>query len=76
MLAPQSFDGRAMVMWTEPDVTVAVPWYMGLMFRTRHSTGTLMQANAGQASKINLLVREWYTHTHTHTHTHTQTHTI
>ncbi|XP_031438509.1 cadherin EGF LAG seven-pass G-type receptor 1 isoform X2 [Clupea harengus] len=56
MLAPQSFDGRAMVMWTEPDVTVAVPWYMGLMFRTRHSTGTLMQANAGQASKINLLL--------------------
>ncbi|KAG5267991.1 hypothetical protein AALO_G00228220 [Alosa alosa] len=56
MLAPQYFDGQAMVMWTEPDVTVAVPWFMGLMFRTRHSTGTLMQANAGQASKINLLL--------------------
>ncbi|XP_035384301.1 cadherin EGF LAG seven-pass G-type receptor 1 isoform X3 [Electrophorus electricus] len=54
----QRFDGHAMVAWSEPDITVAVPWYMGLMFRTRQDDGTatLMQANAGPASQINILL--------------------
>ncbi|KAI4886088.1 hypothetical protein NFI96_021834, partial [Prochilodus magdalenae] len=58
MSSPQYFDGHAMVSWTDPDITVAVPWYIGLMFRTRQSSGTtvLMQANAGPASQINLLL--------------------
>lgn len=57
MPAPQFFDGQALVSWSDPDITVAVPWYMGLMFRTRQPAGTLMQANAGLSSTINLMVR-------------------
>lgn len=57
MPSPQFFDGQALVSWSDPDVTVAVPWYMGLMFRTRQPAGTLMQANAGPSSTINLMVR-------------------
>ncbi|KAL2093590.1 hypothetical protein ACEWY4_010902 [Coilia grayii] len=56
MPSPQHFDGHALVSWTEPDITIAVPWYMGLMFRTRRGTGTLLQANAGDLSKITLLI--------------------
>lgn len=57
MPSPQFFDGQALVSWSDPDITVAVPWYMGLMFRTRQPAGTLMQANAGLSSTINLMVR-------------------
>uniref|UniRef100_A0A8C7RY70 Cadherin EGF LAG seven-pass G-type receptor 1a n=1 Tax=Oncorhynchus mykiss TaxID=8022 RepID=A0A8C7RY70_ONCMY len=56
MPSPQHFDGHALVWWREPEVTISVPWYMGLMFRTRQSSGTLLQANAGDFSKIHLLV--------------------
>ncbi|XP_076860885.1 LOW QUALITY PROTEIN: cadherin EGF LAG seven-pass G-type receptor 1 [Brachyhypopomus gauderio] len=58
MPLPQRFDGHAVVAWTDPDITVAVPWYIALMFRTRQDedTATLMQANAGPASQINLLL--------------------
>ncbi|XP_028304678.1 cadherin EGF LAG seven-pass G-type receptor 1 isoform X4 [Gouania willdenowi] len=58
MPSPQFFDGQALVSWSEPDVTIAVPWYMGLMFRTRQPSGTLMQANAGPSSTINIMVSE------------------
>ncbi|CDQ89899.1 unnamed protein product [Oncorhynchus mykiss] len=56
MPSPQHFDGQALVWWREPEVTIAVPWYMGLMFRTRQSSGTLLQANAGDFSKIHILI--------------------
>uniref|UniRef100_A0A674AYK8 Cadherin EGF LAG seven-pass G-type receptor 1 n=1 Tax=Salmo trutta TaxID=8032 RepID=A0A674AYK8_SALTR len=52
MPSPQHFDGQALVSWSDLDVTIAVPWYMGLMFRTRQGTGTLMQATAGDFSTI------------------------
>ncbi|TNM91384.1 hypothetical protein fugu_019764 [Takifugu bimaculatus] len=58
MPSPQFFDGQALVSWRDPEITVAVPWYMGLMFRTRRPAGTLMQANAGLSSTINLMVSE------------------
>ncbi|KAM4712410.1 cadherin EGF LAG seven-pass G-type receptor 1 isoform 2-T2 [Anableps anableps] len=58
MPSPQFFDGQALVSWKETDITVAVPWYMGLMFRTRQPAGTLMQVNAGSSSTINLMLRE------------------
>ncbi|XP_029019747.1 cadherin EGF LAG seven-pass G-type receptor 1 isoform X4 [Betta splendens] len=58
MPSPQFFDGQALVSWSEPDITITIPWYMGLMFRTRQSAGTLMQANAGPSSTINILLRE------------------
>ncbi|XP_051975378.1 cadherin EGF LAG seven-pass G-type receptor 1 [Xyrauchen texanus] len=56
MPAPLHFDGNALVSWSETDITIAIPWYMGLMFRTRKSTGVLLQASAGEFSKINLMV--------------------
>uniref|UniRef100_A0A6Q2Z885 Cadherin EGF LAG seven-pass G-type receptor 1a n=1 Tax=Esox lucius TaxID=8010 RepID=A0A6Q2Z885_ESOLU len=56
MPSPQQFDGHALVWWREPEVTIGVPWYVGLMFRTRQSSGTLLQANAGDFSKIHILV--------------------
>uniref|UniRef100_A0A669E8W2 Cadherin EGF LAG seven-pass G-type receptor 1a n=1 Tax=Oreochromis niloticus TaxID=8128 RepID=A0A669E8W2_ORENI len=56
MPSPQFFDGEALVSWSNPDITVAVPWYIGLMFRTRRPAGTLMQVNAGPSSTINLMV--------------------
>ncbi|XP_022527058.2 cadherin EGF LAG seven-pass G-type receptor 1 isoform X3 [Astyanax mexicanus] len=58
MSSPQYFDGHAMVSWTDFELTVAVPWYIGLMFRTRQSSSTaiLLQANAGPTSQINLLL--------------------
>uniref|UniRef100_A0A8C1R4N8 Cadherin EGF LAG seven-pass G-type receptor 1b n=1 Tax=Cyprinus carpio TaxID=7962 RepID=A0A8C1R4N8_CYPCA len=48
MPAPLHFDGHALVSWSETDITIAIPWYMGLMFRTRKSTGVLLQASAGE----------------------------
>uniref|UniRef100_A0A671R1N7 Cadherin EGF LAG seven-pass G-type receptor 1-like n=1 Tax=Sinocyclocheilus anshuiensis TaxID=1608454 RepID=A0A671R1N7_9TELE len=53
MPSPQHFDGHAMVSWNDPDITIAVPWYISLMFRTRQSSGTatLMQVNAGDTSQ-------------------------
>uniref|UniRef100_A0A8C0XZH2 Cadherin EGF LAG seven-pass G-type receptor 1b n=1 Tax=Cyprinus carpio carpio TaxID=630221 RepID=A0A8C0XZH2_CYPCA len=56
MPAPLHFDGHALVSWSETDITIAIPWYMGLMFRTRKSTGVLLQASAGEFSKISLMV--------------------
>ncbi|XP_048865233.1 cadherin EGF LAG seven-pass G-type receptor 1-like isoform X2 [Brienomyrus brachyistius] len=56
MPSPRHFDGHALVSWFDPDITITVPWYMGLMFRTRQSHGMLMQANAGASSRVNLLV--------------------
>nr|XP_015208138.1 PREDICTED: cadherin EGF LAG seven-pass G-type receptor 1 isoform X2 [Lepisosteus oculatus] len=56
MPSPQYFEGHSMVSWSEPDITIAIPWYIGLMFRTRQSSGMLMQTNAGLSSKINILV--------------------
>ncbi|KAM4619207.1 cadherin EGF LAG seven-pass G-type receptor 1-like [Polymixia lowei] len=56
MPSPQHFDGHALVWWREPEVTIAIPWYLGLMFRTRQGSGTLLQANAGDFSRIHLLL--------------------
>ncbi|XP_030620817.1 cadherin EGF LAG seven-pass G-type receptor 1 [Chanos chanos] len=62
MPSPQHFDGHALASWSEPDVTIAIPWYLGLMFRTRKSTGTLLLVNAGNFSKINLLISNRHVH--------------
>ncbi|XP_034530111.1 cadherin EGF LAG seven-pass G-type receptor 1 [Notolabrus celidotus] len=62
MPSPQFFNGQAVVSLNETDITVAVPWYMGLMFRTRQPAGTLMQANAGMSSIITLMVSEQQVH--------------
>uniref|UniRef100_A0A8C3R7R4 Cadherin EGF LAG seven-pass G-type receptor 1 n=1 Tax=Cyanoderma ruficeps TaxID=181631 RepID=A0A8C3R7R4_9PASS len=53
------FNGESIIIWSDLDITISVPWYIGLMFRTRKVNGMLMQANAGAASKINIQVKAW-----------------
>ncbi|XP_069833172.1 cadherin EGF LAG seven-pass G-type receptor 1 isoform X2 [Dendropsophus ebraccatus] len=57
---PQRFQGDGIVMWPELDVTVSVPWFIGMMFRTRQASGILMQANAGSSTKINIQILNSY----------------
>uniref|UniRef100_A0A8C3NK04 Uncharacterized protein n=1 Tax=Geospiza parvula TaxID=87175 RepID=A0A8C3NK04_GEOPR len=57
MPSPQRFSGESIIIWSDLDITISVPWYIGLMFRTRKVNGMLMQANAGAASKINIQVK-------------------
>uniref|UniRef100_A0A8C0VCZ1 Cadherin EGF LAG seven-pass G-type receptor 1 n=1 Tax=Cyanistes caeruleus TaxID=156563 RepID=A0A8C0VCZ1_CYACU len=59
MPSPQRFSGESIIIWSDLDITISVPWYIGLMFRTRKVNGMLMQANAGAASKINIQVKAW-----------------
>uniref|UniRef100_A0A8C3NSH2 Uncharacterized protein n=1 Tax=Geospiza parvula TaxID=87175 RepID=A0A8C3NSH2_GEOPR len=58
MPSPQRFSGESIIIWSDLDITISVPWYIGLMFRTRKVNGMLMQANAGAASKINIQVNQ------------------
>uniref|UniRef100_A0A673U7R4 Cadherin EGF LAG seven-pass G-type receptor 1 n=1 Tax=Suricata suricatta TaxID=37032 RepID=A0A673U7R4_SURSU len=53
---PQRFSGESVVSWSDLDVTISVPWYLGLMFRTRKEAGVLMEATAGVASKLHLQI--------------------
>uniref|UniRef100_A0A4W4H7M5 Cadherin EGF LAG seven-pass G-type receptor 1a n=1 Tax=Electrophorus electricus TaxID=8005 RepID=A0A4W4H7M5_ELEEL len=50
------FDGHAVVSWSDPDITIAIPWYVGLMFRTRESAGMLLQAGAGDSRHLHFQV--------------------
>ncbi|XP_043569630.1 cadherin EGF LAG seven-pass G-type receptor 1 isoform X1 [Chiloscyllium plagiosum] len=52
----QRFKGTSQLRWDDLDITISVPWYIGLMFRTRKSNGFLVQANAGTYSKINIQI--------------------
>ncbi|NWH59992.1 CELR1 protein, partial [Geococcyx californianus] len=60
MPSPQRFSGESIIIWSDLDITISVPWYIGLMFRTRKVNGMLMQANAGTASKINIQILNNY----------------
>uniref|UniRef100_A0A672UUN2 Cadherin EGF LAG seven-pass G-type receptor 1 n=1 Tax=Strigops habroptila TaxID=2489341 RepID=A0A672UUN2_STRHB len=60
MPSPQRFSGESIIIWSDLDITISVPWYIGLMFRTRKVNGMLMQANAGAASKINIQILNSY----------------
>ncbi|XP_074937402.1 cadherin EGF LAG seven-pass G-type receptor 1 isoform X1 [Phalacrocorax aristotelis] len=60
MPSPQRFSGESIIIWSDLDITISVPWYIGLMFRTRKVNGMLMQANAGSASKINIQILNNY----------------
>uniref|UniRef100_G3UIY0 Cadherin EGF LAG seven-pass G-type receptor 1 n=1 Tax=Loxodonta africana TaxID=9785 RepID=G3UIY0_LOXAF len=49
---PQRFSGESIVSWDNLAVTISVPWYLGLMFRTRKADGVLMEATAGVSSQL------------------------
>lgn len=53
---PQRFSGESIVSWSDLDITISVPWYLGLMFRTRKEDGVLMEATAGASSRLHLQV--------------------
>lgn len=53
---PQRFSGDSVVFWSDLDITISVPWYLGLMFRTRKEDGVLMEATAGMSSRLHLQV--------------------
>lgn len=53
---PQRFSGESVVSWSDLDITISVPWYLGLMFRTRKEDGVLMEATAGTSSRLHLQV--------------------
>lgn len=55
---PQRFSGESVVSWSDLDITISVPWYLGLMFRTRKADGVLMEATAGVSSRLHLQVSE------------------
>ncbi|KAK2497570.1 hypothetical protein MC885_008384, partial [Smutsia gigantea] len=53
---PQRFSGESVVSWSDLDITISVPWYLGLMFRTRKEDGVLMEAMAGMSSRLHLQI--------------------
>lgn len=60
---PQRFSGESVVSWSDLDITISVPWYLGLMFRTRKEDGVLMEATAGTSSRLHLQVSVSVSHT-------------
>ncbi|XP_055963047.1 cadherin EGF LAG seven-pass G-type receptor 1 [Sorex fumeus] len=58
---PQHFSGDSVVAWRDLDVTVSVPWFLGLMFRTRRD-GVLLDATAGTSSRLLLQILDNHIH--------------
>ncbi|KAM6214870.1 cadherin EGF LAG seven-pass G-type receptor 1 [Rhynchocyon petersi] len=57
---PQHFSGQSLVSWAGLAITISVPWYLGLMFRTRKADGVLMEATAGASSRLLLQILDNY----------------
>nr|XP_045728297.1 cadherin EGF LAG seven-pass G-type receptor 1 [Mirounga angustirostris] len=57
---PQRFSGESLVSWSDLDITISVPWYLGLMFRTRKEDSVLMEATAGASSRLHLQILNNY----------------
>uniref|UniRef100_A0A8C9MNV8 Cadherin EGF LAG seven-pass G-type receptor 1 n=1 Tax=Serinus canaria TaxID=9135 RepID=A0A8C9MNV8_SERCA len=43
MPSPQRFSGESIIIWSDLDITISVPWYIGLMFRTRKILNNYVQ---------------------------------
>lgn len=57
MAHPYHFHGNGTLTWDfGNDMTVSVPWYLGLAFRTRATKGVLMQVQLGPHSVLLLQV--------------------
>uniref|UniRef100_A0A7N4PQZ0 Cadherin EGF LAG seven-pass G-type receptor 3 n=2 Tax=Sarcophilus harrisii TaxID=9305 RepID=A0A7N4PQZ0_SARHA len=53
MVHPYRFRGNGALSWDfGSEVTISVPWYLGLAFRTRTPHGVLLQIQAGQHSSL------------------------
>uniref|UniRef100_A0A8I5NUN2 Cadherin EGF LAG seven-pass G-type receptor 1 n=1 Tax=Papio anubis TaxID=9555 RepID=A0A8I5NUN2_PAPAN len=53
---PQLFSGESVVSWSDLNVIISVPWYLGLMFRTRKEDSVLMEATSGGPTSFRLQV--------------------
>lgn len=60
---PQHFSGESIVSWSDLDISISVPWYLGLMFQTRKEDGVLMEATAGTSARLHLQVSVSLSHT-------------
>ncbi|XP_069792757.1 cadherin EGF LAG seven-pass G-type receptor 3-like isoform X1 [Narcine bancroftii] len=50
---PYHFLGNSLLSWDfKTEVKISIPWFLGLMFRTRHTEAMLLQAHAGQYTTI------------------------
>ncbi|XP_075766558.1 cadherin EGF LAG seven-pass G-type receptor 2 isoform X2 [Pelodiscus sinensis] len=58
MANPQRFLGSSLVAWSNPALSITLPWHIGLMFRTRQASSILLRASAGQLSTITLQLSE------------------
>ncbi|XP_028652386.2 cadherin EGF LAG seven-pass G-type receptor 2 isoform X2 [Erpetoichthys calabaricus] len=58
MASPQRFQGNSLVTWSNLASTITLPWYIGIMFRTRQANGILLRAVAEQQSTISLQLSE------------------
>nr|XP_014351913.1 PREDICTED: cadherin EGF LAG seven-pass G-type receptor 2 [Latimeria chalumnae] len=58
MASPQRFLDNSLVSWNNLATTITLPWYIGLMFRTRQANGILLRAVASQSSAITIQLRE------------------
>ncbi|XP_072336405.1 cadherin EGF LAG seven-pass G-type receptor 2 isoform X1 [Scyliorhinus torazame] len=58
MVSPQRFLGNSLVSWSNLTSTITLPWYIGLMFRTRQATGIFIRADAGQFSTLSVQLDE------------------
>ncbi|XP_069855921.1 cadherin EGF LAG seven-pass G-type receptor 1 isoform X2 [Dipodomys merriami] len=56
----QHFSGESLVSWSDLDITISVPWYLGLMFRTQKEDGVLLEATAGVSSGLHLQILNHY----------------
>eukprot|EP00062_Callorhinchus_milii_P009585 gi/632953584/ref/XP_007892498.1/ PREDICTED: cadherin EGF LAG seven-pass G-type receptor 2 [Callorhinchus milii] len=58
MASPQRFLGNSLASWNNLLNTITLPWYIGLMFRTRLATGILIRVDAGQFSTVSIQLSE------------------
>ncbi|XP_072928982.1 cadherin EGF LAG seven-pass G-type receptor 3 isoform X2 [Hemitrygon akajei] len=50
---PYHFLGNSLLSWDfKNEVKISIPWFLGLMFRTRHTEAVLLQAHAGQYTTV------------------------
>ncbi|KAL4681681.1 hypothetical protein H8959_007158 [Pygathrix nigripes] len=60
MSHPQLFSGESVVSWSDLNVIISVPWYLGLMFRTRKGDSVLMEATSGGPTSFRLQILNNY----------------
>ncbi|XP_069046547.1 cadherin EGF LAG seven-pass G-type receptor 2 isoform X2 [Lepisosteus oculatus] len=58
MASPQRFLGDSLVLWNNLASAITLPWFVGVMFRTRQASAVLLRATAGQHATLSLQLSE------------------